>query len=105
MVIHRRGRSVRTALLYVGLLLATLYSVWPLIIMFLEGYDIDLSPIFSGRGTRFVGGVPFYSGGIFPTPVHYLDELQFGAFPRLVVNSSTIALLSISIALIAGMPA
>jgi hypothetical protein len=70
--------------------------------MSLEGYSIDLSPIFSGKGIRFVGGVPEYSGGINPTPIHYLDALRFGAFPRLVENTLGIAFISIALALVTG---
>ncbi len=87
---------------YALLLLASLYSVWPIMIMALEGYDIDLSPIFSGRGIRFVGGVPDYSGGIYPTPIHYLDALTLQGFPRLMANSLAIAAISTAIALATG---
>ncbi|HUI00101.1 MAG TPA: carbohydrate ABC transporter permease [Nitrososphaerales archaeon] len=81
-----------------------MYSAWPLLVMGLEGYSIDLSPFFAGRGVRLVGGVPFYSGGVFPSPIHYLDALVIGAFPRLVANSLIIAFISISIALAVGIP-
>jgi multiple sugar transport system permease protein len=90
---------------YVGLLLATLFSFWPITTMALEGADIDLGPLWSGRGIHFVAGVPFYSGGFFPTWANFRDALELGNFPRLVFNSSTIALLSIAIALAAGVPA
>jgi multiple sugar transport system permease protein len=101
----KRSRHLsRSALAYSGMVVAVLYSVWPLAIMALEGYDIDLSPLFSGRGVRFVGGVPHYSGGIFPSPIHYLNALTLGAFPRLVGNSLVIALISIGIALAVGTP-
>jgi len=70
-----------------------------------EGYSIDLGPIFSGNGIRFIGGVPYYSGGIFPTPIHYLDALSIGNFPRLVANSTAIAILGVTLAILLGMPA
>ncbi len=70
--------------------------------MSLEGYSIDLSPIFSGRGIRFVGGVPDYSGGIYPTPIHYLDALTFTGFGRIMENTLAIAFISIVIALVTG---
>lgn len=102
---RRSGRGiVSKILLYAALILAAFYSVWPVFIMTLEGADIDLSPIFSGKGIRFVGGVPFYSQGIFPTLTHYLDALNLGAFPRLVGNSLVIAAVSIVITLAAGLP-
>ena len=74
-------------------------------IMFLEGADADLGPIFSGQGIRFIGGVPYYSGGIYPTLIHYMDAISLGAFPRLGLNSTIIALSSVAIALLAGIPA
>jgi multiple sugar transport system permease protein len=85
--------------------LASLFSFWPIMIMFLEGTDADLSPIFSGQGIRFIGGVPYYSGGIYPTLIHYIDAISLNAFPRLALNSAIIALSSVVIALAAGIPA
>ncbi len=105
MKVTKRGGGLAMPLQYLALVLASLFSLWPVLIMFLEGFGIDLSPIFSGKGIRFVGGIPFYSGGINPSPVHYLDELNLGSFPRLVMNSSTIALLSVGVALAVGLPA
>ena len=98
-------RFLRKALLYSALIFSSLYTVWPLTIMAEEGFSIDLGPIFSGGGIRFIGGVPYYSGGIFPTPVHYLDALGIGNFPRLVGNSTAIALLGVSLSILLGMPA
>ena len=86
------------------LVLASLFVFWPIMLMILEGFDIDLSPIFSGQGTRIVGGVPYYSGGILPTTVHYVDALVLAHFPKLALNSTIIALLSVSIALAVGIP-
>jgi multiple sugar transport system permease protein len=91
--------------IYIGVVLASLFALWPVLIMVLEGADIDLGPLFSGRGVSFVSGVPYYSGGFFPTLANYRDALVFGNFPRLVLNSTTIALMSIAIALAAGIPA
>jgi multiple sugar transport system permease protein len=90
---------------YVGVLVAVLFSLWPLAIMVLESFGIDLSPIFSGRGIRFIGGVPYYSGGIFLTLSNFEDALNFAGFPKLVLNSVTIAAGGITIALAAGVPA
>jgi len=88
---------------YGSLVFAALYSVWPIMVMGLEGYNVDLSPLFSGKGIRFVGGVPAYSGGIYPTPIHYLDALFIGAFPRLLGNTLLISAISIAMALAAGL--
>ncbi|HEV2137507.1 MAG TPA: carbohydrate ABC transporter permease [Nitrososphaerales archaeon] len=90
---------------YLGATLAVLFSAWPILIMVLESFSIDLSPFFSGKGIRFIGGVPYYSGGIFPTISNYADALNYAGFPRLMVNSLAIALGGISIALVAGVPA
>src|ERR1700730_4799480 len=68
-----------------------------------EGFDIDLSPIFSGKGVALAGGViPYYSGGIHPTIVHYLDALSLNGFPRIMADTLVISFLSIAIALVAG---
>lgn len=97
--------QVGKVLTYVGLVLAALFSVWPIMIMGLEGYSIDLSPLFSGKGVREVGGVPYFSGGIYPTPIHYIDALSLGAFPKLMGNTLAIAGIGIAIALLVGVTA
>lgn len=91
--------------IYLALVLAALFSVWPIFIMALEGYSIDLSPLFSGKGIREVGGVPFYSGGIYPTPIHYLDAFALNAFPARVVNTLAVSGISVVMALAAGIVA
>jgi len=98
----KRGRSWGRIALYVALVLAAFYSFWPIMIMALEGYSIDLSPLFSGKGVTYVAGVPHYSGGIHPTPIHYLDAIHFNAFPKLVGNTLAISGISIGIALLVG---
>ncbi|MGH9920172.1 MAG: carbohydrate ABC transporter permease [Nitrososphaerales archaeon] len=102
---QRMFSSLGKALTYVALIVAAFYSFWPIMIMGLEGYGIDLSPIFSGTGIREVGGVPFYSNGIHPTPIHYLDALVLVGFPRLLENTTAIAAISIGVALVAGVTA
>ena len=91
-------------LTYALLILAALYSAWPVMIMALEGYGADLAPLISGKAVRQFGNTVVV-GGFFPTPVHYLDALELGAFPRLMVNTSAIAAISIAIALAAGVGA
>jgi multiple sugar transport system permease protein len=92
----------RKFLVYGTLIFAALYSAWPVMIMALEGYDIDLSPLFSGKGVHYVAGVPGFSGGIYPTPIHYIDALSFSAFFRLMENTLAIYAISIAIALVTG---
>ncbi len=101
----RRFSSIGRVFTYVALIVAAFYSFWPILIMGLEGYQIDLSPLFSGKGVRSIGGVPFVSGGIFPSPIHYLDALTLYGFPRLLTNTATISAISIAVALIAGVTA
>ena len=102
---QRRFSALGKGLTYFALIFAAFYSFWPIMIMGLEGYQIDLSPIFSGKGVRRIGGVPFVSGGIFPSPIHYLDALSLVGFPRLLENTATIAAMSIAVALVAGVTA
>ena len=99
-----RRPPIGRAILYIVAILAAFYSFWPLMVMALEGYDVDLSVIFAGKAVRYIFNIPFYSGGIFPTPIHYIDALSFGGFPRLVENSLIIAFISIAIALVVGIP-
>jgi len=102
---NHKPSVLRGVPIYLGLALAFLFSFWPILVMALEGADIDLGPIFSGRGISYVAGVPYYSGGIYPSLANYRDALLLGNFPRLVFNSTSIAVLSIAIALVAGIPA
>ncbi len=87
------------------LVLASLWVIWPLSIMVEEGFRIDIGPFFSGKGTTFVGKFFQGQGGIRVTPIVYLRLLTVDAFPRLVLNSSIIAALSIGISLAVGIPA
>jgi multiple sugar transport system permease protein len=102
---RRRSLSLGRVFTYGALVFAAFYSFWPIMVMGLEGYNIDLSPIFSGKAVRQVAGVPYYSNGIFPTPIHYLDALTLVGFPRLLGNTAAIAAISIAVALVAGVTA
>jgi multiple sugar transport system permease protein len=98
-----RSLPVGRVLTYALLVLAALYSVWPILIMALEGYGIDLAALFTGQpfACRLVGNVQT-CGGFFPTSVYYEDALKLVAFPRLLENTTIIAAISIAIALSAG---
>lgn len=100
-----RGPPIGKVLTYVLLIVAAFYSFWPILTMALEGYGIDLSPLFSGKAVRNVGGVPYYSGGIFPTPIFYLDAINLGQFPKLLASTTLYAAIAISVALAAGVVA
>lgn len=73
--------------------------------MVLEGFDMDIGPLFSGQGINLVGGVPYFSGGYHPNIANLVDAFSVYAFPRLVFNSVVIATMSIAMALAAGIPA
>jgi len=90
---------------YIVYLLVILWILWPIAIMILESVRIDLSPLLAGRGIQFIGGVPFYSGGFRPSIINYFEAFVFAAFPRLVLNSTVIALSSVISCLIIGTPA
>lgn len=105
----RSGRHRwRRILLYVFAILAAFYSFWPVMIMGLEGYNIDLGVILAGFGGKsaivLVGGVPIRISSIVPTAYYYLQALSLEAYPRLVVNTLIVSVLTIAIALAAGIP-
>ena len=99
------GEWAKRQLFRAALVVSVLYVVWPVMIMVLEGFSIDLSPLFSGKGVRFVGGVPYYSGGIYPTLVHYTDAIFIAQLPRFMANSVVISLANVAIALLVSIPA
>ncbi len=102
------GRRSRRILLYAFAILAAFYSFWPVLIMGLEGYNIDLGVVFAGFAGRtaiiIVGGVPIRVSSIVPTAYYYLQALGIEAYPRLVANTLIVAALTIAIALAAGIP-
>jgi multiple sugar transport system permease protein len=100
----KRGRRLGKILLYVFAILAMFYSFWPIMIMGLEGYNIDLGPIFAGKAVRLVGGLSFAPKAFLPTATYYLQALSLEAYPRLVANTLLIAALSITLALAVGTP-
>ncbi len=102
------GRAFGAAkkfLLPLSVVVSILFAAWPLFIGVLEGFDVDIGPLFSGQGITYVGGVPFYSGGFHPNLYNLWTALTVDAFPRLVLNSLVIDGLSIAMALAAGIPA
>lgn len=103
----QRHRS-RRILLYVFAILAAFYSFWPVLVMGLEGYNIDLGVIFAGFAGKsaiiMVGGVPIRVSSIIPTAYYYLQALSIEAYPRLVMNTLIVAAITIAVALAAGIP-
>jgi len=107
--IASRGRHRwRRILLYVFAILAAFYSFWPVMVMALEGYNIDLGVILAGFAGKsavvIVGGVPIRISSIIPSAYYYLQALSIEAYPRLVANTLIVAGLTIAIALAAGIP-
>lgn len=104
----RNGSSSRRIILYVVAVLAAFYSFWPVLVMALEGYNIDFGVIFAGFATKSsiinVGGVPIRVSAIIPTAYYYLQALSIEAYPRLVGDTLIVAALTIAIALAAGIP-
>jgi multiple sugar transport system permease protein len=101
----RRGRQWKKTILFAAAILAAFYSFWPIMIMALEGYNIDLGPIFAGRAVTLVGGLQFAPRAFLPTPIYYLKALSVDAYPRLVGDTLLVAALSITLALAVGIPA
>ncbi len=79
----------------------TLFYTYPLMVIVLEGFDIDISPLLA-PGIRLIGGVPYYSGGITPSLIYYIDMFTVQGFQKLITNSLTIGLGSTLIAVFAG---
>jgi len=98
----------RRTLLYVFAILAAFYSFWPVMVMALEGYNIDIGVILAGFAGKssivIVGGVPIRISSIIPTAYYYLQALSIEAYPRLVLNTLIVSALTIAIALAAGIP-
>jgi multiple sugar transport system permease protein len=92
-------------LVYGALVLAALFSVWPIFTMALLGYGIDLSQLLTPRGIVYIAGLP--NCGLpscnGPTPAHYLEALSPGAFPARLENTIVVSAISIGIALATGM--
>jgi multiple sugar transport system permease protein len=101
----RGGRKYWRYILYVVAIFTAFYSFWPIMIMGLEGYNIDLGVIFAGKAlTIQIGGVAFTTHAIIPTPYYYLQALGIEAYPRLVGDTMVVAGLAIAISLVVGVP-
>jgi multiple sugar transport system permease protein len=94
----------RKFFLYLGAILFAFYSFWPIMVMVLEGFNIDLGPIFAGKAVRLVGGLEFPPGIFAPTAAYYLRALSLEAYPRLVADTLFVAAIAIAAALIVGIP-
>lgn len=104
-MVNRFKLNLKKGRRYIVYSVILLWILWPIAIMILESVRIDLSPLLAGRGISFIGGVPFFSGGFRPSLINYFEAFTFVAFPRLVINSTIIALSSVISCLIIGTPA
>jgi multiple sugar transport system permease protein len=101
----RGRRRQRKILLYVVAIFAGLYSFWPIMVMALEGYNVDLGVIFAGHALVIkIGGLAVAPKAIIPTDYYYLQDLSLEAYPRLVADTLIVAALAIGIALSVGIP-
>jgi len=90
---------------YILLVSASLWVLWPISIMIEEGFRVDIGPLFSGRGASFVGEFFQGQGGIRFSTIEYVKALRVEAYPRLLTNSVIIAVSSVLVAALAGVPA
>jgi multiple sugar transport system permease protein len=101
----KKGRKYWKYVLYGAAIFTAFYSFWPIMIMVLEGYNIDLGVIFAGKALVInVGGVNFATRAIIPTPYYYIQALAVEAYPRLVGDTVLVAALAISLSLLVGIP-
>jgi multiple sugar transport system permease protein len=100
----RPGRRWRRLPLYLALAFATLYSLYPLLAVALDGMDLNLAALFAQNRLVLIGDVPFSQGVFTFNPIAYVDALTFNAFPARVVNSLIIGGLAVATALVVGIP-
>lgn len=98
-----KGR-VRRLPLYLALAFATLYSLYPLLAVALDGMDLNLAALFAQNRLVLIGDVPFSQGVFTFNPIAYIDALTFNAFPARVVNSLVVGGLAVATALVVGIP-
>jgi len=98
-------RRVRKYLFYLSVFATCWGIIYPLFNMVSEGLDADLASFWAGKAFEVIGNIPFYSGGFHPNLVNFVNAIQIDAFPKLIVNSTVICLLSVAMALSAGIPA
>ncbi|MEM4381796.1 MAG: carbohydrate ABC transporter permease [Candidatus Caldarchaeum sp.] len=89
-------------IVYLLVVILILFYYYPILVIVLEGFDTDISPLFA-PGLRLIGGVPYYSGGITPSLVYYIDMFSTLGFQRLILNSLIIGLGSTIIAVLVGL--
>jgi multiple sugar transport system permease protein len=99
-----RRRAERIALV-LSLLVATLYTAYPIIAAAGDASGLDFAALFAGNNPVLMQNVPYINGAFHFTPAYFSQALSFGAFPSRVVNSLIIGGLSVAAALAVGIPA
>lgn len=92
------------ALLYLGFLVAILYSLFPPIAMGFDAAGANIAALIAGNSVKRVEGVPSAQGLFFYTPFYYEQALSSAAFPSRALNSLVVAGLSVGVALAVGIP-
>jgi multiple sugar transport system permease protein len=100
----RRSRLPGRLGLYLALLVATLYTMYPIIAAIADSLGLNLAGLFAGRNVVLITNIPYAAEIFYFTPIHYLDALSLGAFPSRVLNSLIIGGISVSAALLVGIP-
>ncbi len=102
----RRGleRALGKVALYLAIAAAILYSLYPPIAVILDGADMNIAALYAGNSMVEIAGIPFHQGPFVFNPIAYLDALSLGAFPARLLNSLLVAVISVGISLVVGIP-
>jgi len=98
-------RIVGRLLLWLALIIATLYTLYPIIASAADAMGLNIAALFAHNNIVIISGIPYVNGLFRFTPIHYEDALSFGAFPSRVLNSLLIGGMSVGAALLVGIPA
>jgi multiple sugar transport system permease protein len=104
---RRKGRSHRLlgrASLYVALLIAVLYTAYPIVAAAGDALGFNFAALWAGNKIVLIGDIPFVNGFFSFVPAYFEDALTLSAFPARVLNSLMIGGLSVGAALLVGVP-
>jgi len=90
--------------LYIALVVAVLYTAYPIIAAAGDAMGFDFAALFAHNNVVYIDNIPYVNGLFRFTPSHFADALSFGAFPSRVFNSLVIGGLSVGAALLVGIP-
>jgi len=103
-VMSRPRKIASRLLLYFALLVAVLYTAYPIIATAADGFGANIAALMVGNNLVEIGTSPFHQGIFTFSTVLYADALTVGAFPARVLNSLIIGGLSVVAALLVGIP-